>query len=784
MESEDNSKVADHADGLKEYAALGNKQKVLAFFYEQDRTTSCTAAKIAESTSIELKLIWNDTADLIKSQLLEEAGKEGRFKLYRLSTRGRRVIDSWLESWKDRQSLPEPEAPFDLSRQIDIAKRLIMHEMTQRNMHAVPKIVRIPLDALLEFPDFADLVLDNPDEGKQVLKIAFSKLDLPAVTEDDGTHLDVIFLNLPESQNLQLSQIGHEHLDHLYAFDAILSKMSELHTRVTMIKYECPSCGNVLSVSQPAMGSRVSPTKCGCGRKGKFKVLDRERVNTRFISLEEPVESVDTQMSPVKKSAVLNNSLATPFVVKTFPPGSRVKVIGIPREIEQTRKEGGTDVVSKFYLEVVNVIPLQDDTFDTLLSDEDRARCHEIARDINENGLAKLVESYSPYVSGHRHIKEALLLTASSGKNTPRPGELKIARKNIHVLLVGDTGVAKTTLAKSLLQIVPRMRFAMAAGQSSGAGLIAAVEKDTTFNMGWTLEAGHLVLAHNSICIVDEIDKMKEEQYSLFLEVMEDQSVTISKATIKQTMAAWTGVLGLANPKGGRFDDHEPLAKQIGMPAYLLNRFDLIITLLDIPNSTSDAATVQTMMKMQLDISSGQRCNTPYSQEELRKYVTFLRQQPNPSFTPEAAETLTKFYLPIRSQYKQTHQVPINARVMESITRLSIAYARIRLSNKVEAIDGQRACQLYGEIMRNVLTDVETGNISIDQIENPVTKLERVKAIIEDLEKSVGKVIPVDAVLREAGRKGISSDIAEDIIDKLKRNGDIYTPKPGFMARR
>ena len=73
----------------------------------------------------------------------------------------------------------------------------------------------------------------------------------------DALAVDVIFLEVPQSHGLRLSQIGHEHLNRLYAFDAILSKMSELHMRATLIKYECPACMQVIPVAQPAMGRRT-----------------------------------------------------------------------------------------------------------------------------------------------------------------------------------------------------------------------------------------------------------------------------------------------------------------------------------------------------------------------------------------------------------------------------------------------------------------------------------------------------------------------------------------------
>ena len=57
------------------------------------------------------------------------------------------------------------------------------------------------------------------------------------------------------------------------------------------------------------------------------------------------------------------------------------------------------------------------------------------------------------------------------------------------------------------------------------------------------------------------------------------------------------------------------------------------------------------------------------------------------------------------------------------------------------------------------------------------------KEIIQELEATIGKVIPIEDIVREAGIKGIADDTAHDVIEKLKRGGDIYSPKHGFVAR-
>ena len=262
------------------------------------------------------------------------------------------------------------------------------------------------------------------------------------------------------------------------------------------------------------------------------------------------------------------------------------------------------------------------------------------------------------------------------------------------------------------------------------------------------------------------------------------------KVTIQgNTLTCQTTLLAAANPKLGRFDPYTPIASQIDLPSTLINRFDLIFPVRDIPSRERDEKIALHVLESS---TSDDIYNTEISVEFLRKYISYAKRNLKPSLTKSAIHEIKEFYVQLRNSGKAddagVKPIPISARQLEGVLRLSEASARVRLDDKVSKEDAKRAIDLLRHCLMQVGFDPETGQIDIDRVSSGISastrsKIISVKEIIMDLEGKGLKEIPIEEIISQAASKGIEESKVEEAIDQLKKNGDIFEPKRNFIAR-
>jgi len=639
------------------------------------------------------------------------------------------------------------------------------------------KVAKIDFQFLSEFsPTLSESVIDFPEDTinamEEALEETFSTL---------SKNSRIRFENLPETSRTKIREIRAKHLDRLLWIEGIIRQNSEVRPQVVNAKFECPNCGAILSVLQIEKKFR-EPTKCSCTWKGTFRLISKEMVDVQRLVIEESPDSLDGGEQPRRITVFLKEDLVDPKMEERTTPGSKIKIYGVLKEVPVPLQTGSISTRYDIAIEANNVIPMEESFEDLHISEEETKQILELAAD--PNLYKRLAKSIAQSVYGFENIKEALILQLFGGvRKTKSDGGM--ARGDIHILLVGDPGVAKSVMLKYISTIAPKGRY-VSGKAATAAGLTASVVKDE-FLKGWALEAGAMVLANKGVVCLDEIEKMNEQDRSAMHEAMEQQTVSISKANIHSTLRAETTVLAAGNPKLGRFDPFTPIPQQIDISPALLSRFDVIFIIRDLPNKTQDTAIATHVLEEHLQEVTRDMIDPKL----LRKYISYSKQKVKPKLTEDAIDEIKSFYVNLRNQSIRSDAdikpIPITARQLEGIIRLSEACARMRLSDTVKREDAKKAIEILKASLTQVGYDEETKSFDIDKMTTGITSSKRSKILlvrntIFNLESRVGKMVPIEEIEKELIGK-IKPEELEDALSQLKKSGEIFNPNSKHIQR-
>ena len=525
---------------------------------------------------------------------------------------------------------------------------------------------------------------------------------------------------------------------------------------------------------------------CKCA---EFKLKENlsQFIDSQKVEIQEYPEDLPPGAQPERLTAYFESSLA-----HKIQPGDRVAIVGIIKpksQFQGRRQKSEFDIY--LYAHSIDEKIGEEENVEPTASELKEIKELSLQEDIAE----RIRDSIAPTIFGMNWEKRAVALQQFGGVTKELPDGTRI-RGDIHMLMMGDPGLAKSQLLRSASRIAPR--GVMATGKStSAAGLTAAAVRDEFGEGRWSLEAGTLVLASGGIACIDEIDKMSEEDRSSMHEAMEQQTISIAKAGINAQLKSKCSVLAAANPKRSRFDMTLPLPPQVNMPISLLSRFDIFFIITDDPDPERDNLLADKILNSHRageELIPGEAIDEeqlavrslegPIDQRLLRLYISYAKKL-RPVMTPEAQYKIKEYYTGLRNRYHNTDEqdktMPITPRQLESIIRLSEADAKMYLSETVDVKHADHAIEMMNLFLSVTLrgdVDYAFSGMDAEQRKKDIDPRARVLSIIDEQGKQGVSEQEICDIMEE---EGYSRAKVEQIIKGLHASGEIFENNYKFV---
>lgn len=289
-------------------------------------------------------------------------------------------------------------------------------------------------------PDMAQFMLEEP---QRVLSIGEAVVRKQVQQTRGNYEIHLRFKALAPDSRVDVRKLRSEHLGKLVAIEGLVRKATDVRPKLVEAVFRCFRCPAKIVELQEGLQFK-EPLECykeqnGCGRSGgstKFTLMTEESsyVDTQKIEIQENPEGLRGGSQPERLTGYLEDDLAG-----TVSPGDRIVINGILRSVQKAQ---GNNKSTLFDINLeVHSVEFQEHEYEEVnISPEEEEMIKQEAR--SPDVFGKIIKSISPTIYGYDEVKESMALQLFGGSHKQLDDGTRV-RGDIHILLVGDPGVAK-----------------------------------------------------------------------------------------------------------------------------------------------------------------------------------------------------------------------------------------------------------------------------------------------------------------------------------------------------
>lgn len=627
------------------------------------------------------------------------------------------------------------------------------------------KLLVIKYEDVLAFgDDLAVFVKERTKEAlekfnkmiKEVIKEIYSEEGISNEEVDEkvqGIDIKVTFTSDITHKRLLDIDISRD-LNKLITVEATIVSSTKPFAFFKKVTYICRDCGESIILLQDFLKPRETPAQCPvCGSKN-LMIDENESVvhSLTVFTIQDVLENLNQNEQAQEFPA-----FTIPFADKPIKLiGQKVKLTAIVRS--RIHLENKKATASDIVLEVINIEEI-DKRNTVTLTEEDIQKIKDFRKQYSEEEILDLlVRSVAPHIFADKEktrelwaFKEAVLVSLVSEKR--KKGK---HRKWINVLCVGDKGTGKSQIIEDVRELF-NLEIVSGGGSVSRGGLIGIAEKDDITSK-WVFRAGALARANNSTLLIDEFDKMSDDEYKTLHTALEQGYYVFTKADLNIHVNTRGSIIAVANPIKSEIDNSSSIFEQINFSKSLLDRFDIIIAL----RSNNNVELLENVMEHILE-SMKNRVKRVINDDLFVKYILHAQSIEIKDWENDAENELKNFIKKI-SRYLSESSFNYSFRIFVSMYNISEAIAKLKLKDTVTVEDVKEAERLFTTAIMSWGEDIDFSvlNELVHEMSSEERELlEKFNEVFTELSKFYNQIVPFSEVFKK---------LSEVLVDEKKVN--------------